>query len=77
LVLNNAPIKDEADQDKRKSIWDVAENFIYIIWCICEASDKYIKAINRMNGLVTFLTSFLLSGKQCPTRVVIAAGTLT
>lgn len=38
-----------------------------------EASDKYIKAINRMN-IVTFLSSFLLSGDQCPTRVIIAAG---
>lgn len=27
-----------------------------------------------MNGLVIFLSSFLLSDKQCPTRVVIAAG---
>lgn len=40
---------------------------------LSEASDKYVKAINRMN-IVTFLTSFLLSGNQCPTRVVIAAG---
>lgn len=38
-----------------------------------EASDKYVKAINRMN-IITFLTSFLLSGGQCPTRVIIAAG---
>ncbi|CAO0800124.1 unnamed protein product [Mucor circinelloides] len=73
LVLKRAPLEDEADGDRRKSIWDVTENFIYIIWCICEASDKYIKAINRMN-IVTFLSSFLLSGDQCPTRVIIAAG---
>lgn len=38
-----------------------------------EASDKYIKAINRMN-IITFLTSFLLSGDHCPSRVIIAAG---
>lgn len=38
-----------------------------------EASDKYVKAINRMN-VVAFLTSFLVSGHECPTRVVIAAG---
>ncbi|KAI9343018.1 armadillo-type protein [Pilaira anomala] len=73
LVIKKAPIQDESDADRRKSIWDVTENFIYIIWCICEASDKYVKAINRMN-IITFLTSFLLSGGQCPTRVIIAAG---
>ncbi|KAI9259959.1 armadillo-type protein [Helicostylum pulchrum] len=73
LVIKKAPIQDEADADRRKSIWDVTENFIYIIWCICEASDKYVKAINRMN-IVTFLTSFLMSGEQCPTRVIVAAG---
>ncbi|CAO3653544.1 unnamed protein product [Mucor hiemalis] len=72
-VIKGVPIQDEADADRRKSIWDVTENFIYIIWCICEASDKYIKAINRMN-IITFLTSFLLCGEQCPTRVVVAAG---
>lgn len=72
-VIKGLPIQDEADADRRKSIWDVTENFIYIVWCICEASDKYIKAINRMN-IITFLTSFLLSGEQCPTRVVVAAG---
>ncbi|KAG2192496.1 hypothetical protein INT47_009695 [Mucor saturninus] len=72
-VIKKTPAQDEADADRRKSIWDVTENFIYIIWCICEASDKYIKAINRMN-IITFLTSFLLSGDQCPSRVVVAAG---
>ncbi|CEP07957.1 hypothetical protein [Parasitella parasitica] len=73
MVLKKAPLEDEADGDRRKSIWDVTENFIYIIWCISEASDKYIKAINRMN-IVTFLSSFLISGEQIPTRVIIAAG---
>ncbi|KAI7904918.1 armadillo-type protein [Cokeromyces recurvatus] len=72
-VLRKAPIQDELDQERRKSIWDVTENFIYIIWCICEASDKYVKAINRMN-LIPFLTSFLISGDSCPTRVILAAG---
>ncbi|KAI8883817.1 ARM repeat-containing protein [Backusella circina FSU 941] len=73
LVIQNAPIQDEADQERRKTIWEVTENFIYIIWGICEASDKYVTAINRMN-IVTFLISFLISFEQCPTKVVIAAG---
>lgn len=34
LVIKKAPIQDESDADRRKSIWDVTENFIYIIWCI-------------------------------------------
>ncbi|KAI8085753.1 armadillo-type protein [Gilbertella persicaria] len=72
-IVQKEPIQDEADQNRRTTIWDVAENFIYIIWCISEASDKYIKAINRMN-LVSFLTSFLLNNGHCPSRVVIAAG---
>lgn len=39
-----------------------------------EASEKYIKTINRLN-IVTFLISFLSAADQCPTRVVVAAGT--
>ncbi|KAI9262021.1 armadillo-type protein [Sporodiniella umbellata] len=72
-MINKAPLEDDTDMDKRKSIWDVTENFIYVIWSICEASDKYIVAINRMN-IITFLTSFLQASEHCPTRVVIAAG---
>ncbi|KAI8987049.1 armadillo-type protein [Pilobolus umbonatus] len=72
-VVQDAPIIDEEDQHKRSSIWDFTENYISIVWSICEASDDYIKAINRMN-IVTFLTSFLLSSDKCPNRVVIAAG---
>lgn len=73
LVLKDAPLADTADQDRRSSIWDVAENFIYIIWSLSEASEKYIKAVNRLN-IVTFLISFLSAADQCPTRVVVAAG---
>ncbi|GAA5801878.1 hypothetical protein HPULCUR_007335 [Helicostylum pulchrum] len=73
LVLRDAPFVDNADQDRRSSIWDVAENFIYIIWSLSEASDKHIKAINRLN-IVTFLISFLSAADQCPTHVVVAAG---
>ncbi|KAF7721012.1 hypothetical protein EC973_005562 [Apophysomyces ossiformis] len=73
LVLTNAPFADEADQERRRTVWDVAENFIYLIWSICEASEKYIKAINRLN-VITFLISFLSAADQCPTRAVVAAG---
>jgi hypothetical protein len=34
LVLKDAPLADTADHDRRTSIWDVAENFIYIIWSL-------------------------------------------
>lgn len=40
-----------------------------------EASEKYIKAVNRLN-IVTFLISFLSAADQCPTRVVVAAGNI-
>ncbi|KAI8644157.1 armadillo-type protein [Parasitella parasitica] len=73
LVLTNAPLVDTADQDRRSSIWDVAENFICIIWSLSEASEKYIKDVNRLN-IVAFLISFLSAADQCPTRVVVAAG---
>ncbi|CAO3613695.1 unnamed protein product [Mucor fragilis] len=73
LVLTNAPLADTADHDRRSTIWDVAENFICIIWGLSEASDKYIKAVNRLN-IVTFLISFLSAADQCPTKVVVAAG---
>jgi hypothetical protein len=33
-VLKNVPVEDVADKERRQSIWDVAENFIYIIWAI-------------------------------------------
>ncbi|CAO3617277.1 unnamed protein product [Cunninghamella blakesleeana] len=72
-VLKKEPPVDEADKEERLSIWDFAENFIYIIWAISESSDKYIKAINRLN-MINFFISFLSSADQCPTRVVVAAG---
>ncbi|ORZ14795.1 armadillo-type protein [Absidia repens] len=72
-VLKNAPLEDVTDKEKRQSIWDFAENFIYIIWTISETSDKYLKAINRLN-MISFFISFLSAADQCPTRVVVAAG---
>ncbi|KAG1473418.1 hypothetical protein G6F56_000961 [Rhizopus delemar] len=72
-IIQGRPVQDDEDMDRRRSIWDVTENFIYVIWSICEASDAHIIAINRMN-IITFLTSFLTSSEHCPTRIVIAAG---
>ncbi|KAI7877836.1 ARM repeat-containing protein [Lichtheimia hyalospora FSU 10163] len=72
-VLSDAPIVDEEDKGRRRTIWDTAENFIYIIWSISESSDKHIKAVNRLN-IIAFLISFLSSADRIPTRVVIAAG---
>ncbi|KAI7868433.1 armadillo-type protein [Spinellus fusiger] len=73
LVLRNAPVENEEDKDRRRTVWDLAENFIYILWNISEASDKFIKAINRLN-VISFLISFLSAADQCPMRVVVAAG---
>ncbi|KAG1468335.1 hypothetical protein G6F56_003891 [Rhizopus delemar] len=72
-VLKNTPISDHADQDKRNSIWDVAENFIYIIWTLSEFSYESVKILKQIN-IVGFLILFLSFIDQCPTRVVIAAG---
>ncbi|KAI8372651.1 armadillo-type protein [Choanephora cucurbitarum] len=73
LVLSDAPIADAQDQDRRGSIWDVAENYIYIIWSLSETSEKHIKAVNRLN-IITFLISFLSAADKCPNKVVVAAG---
>lgn len=52
------------------------ERMINIDWFDClfsETSDKYLKAINRLN-MISFFISFLAAADQCPTRVVVAAG---
>lgn len=33
-VIKDTPLRDEEDQDRRMGIWDVAENFICIIWSL-------------------------------------------
>ncbi|KAI9312969.1 armadillo-type protein [Dichotomocladium elegans] len=73
LVLKKAPAVDDEDIGRRRTIWDQAENFIYIIWSISEASDKHIRAVNRLN-VIAFLISFLSAADQIPNRVVVAAG---
>ncbi|ORE09803.1 ARM repeat-containing protein [Rhizopus microsporus var. microsporus] len=72
-VIKDTPLRDEEDQDRRMGIWDVAENFICIIWSLGEFSENYVEAINQLN-LAGFLISFLSFIDQCPTRVVTAAG---
>ncbi|KAI9247342.1 armadillo-type protein [Sporodiniella umbellata] len=72
-TLKNTPVSDHADQDKRTSIWDVTENFIYIVWTLSEFSDESVKTLDQLN-IVSFLISFLTPSNQCPSRVVIAAG---
>lgn len=47
--------------------------YFLLLYNISESSDKYIKAINRLN-LINFFISFLSSADQCPTRVIVAAG---
>lgn len=64
---------DQDEEARRRTVWDFAENLIYLIWSLSEASDKYIKAINRLN-IVPFLISFLSYADQCPTKLVVAAG---
>jgi hypothetical protein len=39
-----------------------------------ETSESHLKSINRLNNIVTFLTSFMAAADKCPRRVVIAAG---
>lgn len=73
-VLNGTPVADEEDQEMRKGVWDFAENLISILWSLSETSESHLKSINRLNDIVTFLTSFMAAADKCPRKVVIAAG---
>ncbi|KAF9168520.1 hypothetical protein DFQ26_006679 [Actinomortierella ambigua] len=60
------------EQEKRKTVWDWAENIISIVWAMCEHSEKSLKVINKLN-MVPFLMSFMMNVDKLPPKVLVAA----
>lgn len=52
-VLSDAPIVDEDDKGRRRTIWDMAENFIYIIWSIRYVCSSGYKLMALMQNLIS------------------------
>ncbi|KAF9582639.1 hypothetical protein BGW38_010941 [Lunasporangiospora selenospora] len=68
----SGPAKTAEEHEKRKTVWDWAENIVSILWALCENSEKALKAINKLN-LVPFLMSFVTNVDKLPPKVIVAA----
>ncbi|KAF9935958.1 hypothetical protein BGZ65_002853 [Modicella reniformis] len=69
----SGPASTSADQEKRKTVWDWADNVISIIWAMSEHSEKALKAINKLN-LIPFLMSFMSNIDKVPPKVIVSIG---
>ncbi|KAF9151841.1 hypothetical protein BG015_006136 [Linnemannia schmuckeri] len=70
-MLSGAAISAE-DQDKRKTVWDWAENVISVIWAMAENSEKALKFVNKLD-MIPFLMSFMSNVDKIPPKVIVAA----
>ncbi|KAF9927084.1 hypothetical protein FBU30_003508 [Linnemannia zychae] len=61
-----------AEQEKRKTVWDWAENVISIIWAMAENSEKALKFVNKLD-IIPFLMSFMSNVDKIPPKVIVAA----
>ncbi|ORZ26498.1 armadillo-type protein [Lobosporangium transversale] len=68
----SGPATTSEEHEKRKTVWDWAENVISIFWAMSENSEKALKAINKFN-LVPFLMPFMTNVDKVPPRVIVAA----
>ncbi|KAF9104037.1 hypothetical protein BGX27_010263 [Mortierella sp. AM989] len=68
----SGPATTSADHEKRKTVWDWAENVISIIWAMSENSEKALKFVNKLN-LIPFLMSFMNNVDKVPPKVIVAA----
>ncbi|KAF9977211.1 hypothetical protein BGZ73_006684 [Actinomortierella ambigua] len=66
------PAANSEEQEKRKTVWDWAENIISIVWAMCEHSEKSLKVINKLN-MIPFLMSFMMNVDKLPPKVLVAA----
>ncbi|KAG0230548.1 hypothetical protein BGW41_002494 [Actinomortierella wolfii] len=66
------PPANSEEHDKRKTVWDWAENIVSIVWAMCEHSEKSLKVINKLN-MVPFLMSFMMNIDKLPPKVLLAA----
>lgn len=69
-----APAANAQEQEKRKTVWDWAENIISVVWAMCENSEKSLKVVNKLN-MIPFLMSFMSNVDKLPPKVIVAAGT--
>lgn len=69
----SGPASSTEEQEKRKTVWDWAENVISVIWAMCENSEKALKVVNKTN-MIPFLMSFVNNVDKLPPKVIVAAG---
>ncbi|KAF9318150.1 hypothetical protein BG003_011710 [Podila horticola] len=67
-----APAANAQEQEKRKTVWDWAENIISVVWAMCENSEKSLKVVNKLN-MIPFLMSFMSNVDKLPPKVIVAA----
>ncbi|KAG0297160.1 hypothetical protein BGZ96_007521 [Linnemannia gamsii] len=70
-MLSGAATNAE-EQDKRKTVWDWAENVISVIWAMAENSEKALKFVNKLD-MIPFLMSFMSNVDKIPPKVIVAA----
>ncbi|KAG0279516.1 hypothetical protein BGZ95_001032 [Linnemannia exigua] len=70
-ILSGAAATAE-EQDKRKTVWDWAENVISVIWAMAENSEKALKFVNKLD-IIPFLMSFMSNVDKIPPKVIVAA----
>ncbi|KAG0368264.1 armadillo-type protein [Gamsiella multidivaricata] len=68
----SGPATNGSEQEKRKTVWDWADNVISIIWAMSENSEKALKFVNKLN-IVPFLMSFMSNIDKVPPKVIVAA----
>ncbi|KAF8941115.1 armadillo-type protein [Dissophora ornata] len=68
----SGPATSSDEQEKRKTVWDWAENVISIIWAMSENSEKALKVVNKLS-IVPFLMSFMNNVDKVPPKVIVAA----
>lgn len=69
----SGPASTGAEHDKRKTVWDWADNVISIVWAMSEHSEKALKTINKTNP-IPFLMSFMNNVDKVPPKVIVSAG---
>lgn len=60
------------EQEKRKTVWDWAENVISVIWAMAENSEKALKFVNKLD-IIPFLMSFMRNVDKISPKVIVAA----
>ncbi|KAG0208513.1 hypothetical protein BGX28_000567 [Mortierella sp. GBA30] len=71
-TMLSGPASSGEEQEKRKTVWDWAENVISVVWAMCENSEKALKVVNKLN-IVPFLMSFMSNVDKLPPKVIVAA----